>query len=62
MKKTIESTTYEIIRKNGKPFMRMTTDKWVDEMMIYKTNTNKPYVRRYGMYFYLDEDMKKALA
>lgn len=55
-------TTFEIIKKNGKPFMKMTAGDYVDEMKIYKVNTDKPYVRRYGEFFYLDEAMKAELA
>lgn len=57
----IGKSTIEIIIKNGKPFMRMTTGQWVDEMMIYKVNTDRPYVRRMSCRVFLDEDMKKML-
>lgn len=57
----IGKSTIEIIVKNGKPFVRMTTGRWVDEMMIYKANTDCPYVRRMSRRVFLDEDMKKML-
>lgn len=55
------NVTFEVIRKNGKPFMRMKSYGTITDMMIYKANTDRPYVRHYGMLFYLDEEMKKAL-
>ena len=56
-----KNITFEVIKKNGKSFMRMNSYGTITDMMIYKSNTNKPYVRYFGEYFYLDEDMKKAL-
>lgn len=55
------NVTFELIRKNGKPFMRMNSYGTITDMMIYKANSEKPYVRYCGSYFYLDEDMKKEL-
>lgn len=56
------NVTFEVIRKNGKPFMRMNSYGRITDMMIYKAKTDKPYVRYLGQFFYLDEDMKKELA
>ena len=55
------NVTFEVIKKNGKPFMRMTSYGHITDMMIYKVKTDKPYVRYLGQFFYLDEEMKKAL-
>lgn len=55
------NVTFEVIKKNGKPFMRMTSYGTVTDMKIYKANTDRPYVRYLGRYIYLDDDMKKAL-
>ena len=57
-----ENVKYSIIRKNGKPFMRMDAYGEITDMMIYKVKSDKPYVRYLGMFFYLDEEMKKELA
>lgn len=53
--------TYKVIVKKGKPFMRMEAFGKITDMMIYKAKSEKPYVRYAGMFFYLDEDIKKEL-
>lgn len=58
----MENVRFEVITKNGKPFMRMTAYGQVTDMMIYKAKTEKPYVRYLGQFFYLDEEMKKQIA
>lgn len=55
------NVTFEVIKKNGKPFMRMNSYGTVTDMMIYKAKSEKPYCRYLGMVFYLDEEMKKSL-
>lgn len=52
---------FEVIKKNGKSFMRMTAYGEVTDMKIWKVNSDKPYIKYAGMTFYLDEEMKKAL-
>ena len=55
------NVTFEIIRKNGKPFMRMNSYGTITDMKIYKVDSDAPYVRYGGRFYYLDEEMKKAL-
>lgn len=56
------NVVFTVIKKNGKPFMRMEAYGQVTDMMIYKVKTDKPYIRYFGRFFYLDKDMKKELA
>lgn len=55
------NVTFEVIKKNGKLFMRMNSYGTITDMMIYKVKSEKPYVRYCGMFFYMDEEMKKAI-
>lgn len=55
-------TTFEVIKKNGKPFMRMNAYGQTTDMMIYKAKTDAPYIKHLGMTFYLDEELKKQLS
>ena len=57
----MENVKFEVIKKNGKPFMRMISYGRIIDMMIYKAKTEKPYVRYCGQFFYLDSNMKQAL-
>ena len=57
-----EKTKFEVIQKNGKPFVRMTSGAYVTDMKVWKVKTDAPYVRYLGHFFYLDEDMKRQLA
>lgn len=54
-------TTFEIIKKNNKPFVRMINGDYVHEMKVYKANTNEPYVRYLGGIFYLTNELKEQL-
>lgn len=56
------NVTFEVISKNGKPFVRMNAFGTITDMKVYKANTSKPYIRYGGEFIYLDENMKKALA
>lgn len=58
-------TTFEVILKNGKPFVRMTCGDYVVDMKIWKAKTDAPYVKymsTFNGYVYLSDDMKAQLA
>lgn len=57
-----ENIKFDVIRKNGKPFVRMTSHGTETDMMVWKAKTDAPYVKYMGMVFYLDEELKKRLA
>lgn len=56
-----ENVKFNIIKKNGKPFVRMTSYGTITDMKIWKTNSDRPYVKYLGREIYLDENMKKEL-
>ena len=58
------TTTFEVIMKNNKPFLRMIRGEENTDMMIYKAKTDSPYVKFMSSYMgktYLTEDMKADL-
>lgn len=57
----VENVTFNLIRKNGKPYIRMTAYGQTTDMKVWKVNSDTPYVKYSGMVAYLDEEMKKAL-
>lgn len=62
-------TTYEIVKKNGKPFLRMYHPIYdyqggYYESMIYGAKTEKPYIKYMSGYLgktFLDEELKEKL-
>lgn len=62
MKYGSENVEFEVIKKNGKPFVRMTAYGRVTDMRIWKANTDKPYVKYCGMVVYLEDEMKEQIA
>lgn len=58
------ATTFEVIMKNNKPFLRMIRGEENIDMMIYKAKTDSPYIKFMSGYMgktYLTEDMKADL-
>lgn len=53
--------TFEVVKKNGKPYVRMNAFGEITDMKVWKANTDKPYTKYAGMVIYLDDEMKKAL-
>lgn len=49
-------TTFEIITKNNKPFLKMTIEDFTREYKIYKAGTNEAYIKAFGTKFYLTDE------
>lgn len=62
MTEALEKCGMQIVIKNGAAFLK----DWFKEYKIYKLNTEKPYIRWAGQFWYLDnetaEEVRKALA
>ena len=43
-------TKFTVIKKNNKFWVRMADEKYTEDMMIYKVNTNTPYIRYGGSF------------
>ena len=62
-------TRYEVVVKNGKPFLRMYHPIYdyqggYNDSMIYKAKTDAPYIKYMSGYLgklYLEDEMKKEL-
>ena len=52
----------EYIKRNGVIWQQIRIDGEVtSENRVYKANTEKPYTRGFGQYWYLDNDAKEAM-
>lgn len=57
----INGVKFDVIKKNGKAWVRMNAFGHTTDMMIYKVNTDQPYIRYAGMYIPLTEQMKAEI-
>ena len=52
----------EYINKNGAIWQQIRVDgKVTSENRVYKVNSEKPYTRSFGRYWYLDDEAKEAM-
>lgn len=52
----------EYIKRNGTIWQQIRVDgKVTSENRVYKVDTEKPYTRSFGRYWYLDDEAKEAL-
>ncbi len=52
----------EYIKKNNAIWQQIRVNgKVTSENRVYKVNTDKPYTRGFGRYWYLDDEAKEAL-
>ena len=52
----------EYINKNGAIWQQIRVDgKITSENRVYKVNSEKPYTRSFGRYWYLDDEAKEAM-
>lgn len=54
-------TVTTFYKKNNAVWCKMTTGCIESDCRVYKINTDKPYIREMGRYWYLDEEHIKAM-
>ena len=55
-------TITEFYKKGKAIWCRMTTGCIVQESRVYKVKSEKPYIRNFGSYWYLDDEDKAAIS
>jgi hypothetical protein len=60
----MKDNTYEVVIKNGKPFLRMWHSIYQNgyyDSMIYKAKSEKPYIKYLGSTWYIEDDKKEMI-